>query len=342
MVPDPMTGALAAALLCALVATPLVRDLLLRYSVMDVPRERSSHLIPVPRGGGLAVILAVAAGCLAGSWLLGLGTWWPMWGALAILAAVGFVDDLRPLGAFVRLALQALVGIGVGLTLSDGAIRPLIIWAVIGLVVTMVAVNVVNFMDGINTISPLTMSVWGLCMWWAGLDGEGSGLAVIGIVTVGACLGFLPYNAKGLIFLGDVGSYGLGAIVAVTSLYALAHGTSPVIVLAPLVPYLADVFCTLGRRFLRGKPLREGHRDHLYQLVVIRTSLSHAQVGALAALAALMCVLAAIHLSETAAVTTFVAIGGLVGLGPLAMPRDSLLPQGAKMATGVVTRRTES
>lgn len=123
MVELPALVAPAVAFVLACLGTRVLVGVLTRRAVLDRPNERSSHTAPVPRGGGLAVVVAVAVGWL---WLLAVdasaldaGRWLVPLAAALVLAAVSFADDLRNLGAGVRLGVQALA-VAAGLWALDG------------------------------------------------------------------------------------------------------------------------------------------------------------------------------------------------------------------------------
>ncbi len=143
-----------------------------------------------------------------------------------------------------------------------------------------VVVNVVNFMDGINGITALTMLVWGATALLVGAVHGGPELAVIGAATAGAALGFLPWNAPhARLFLGDVGSYLFGALAAGGVLLA-ATGQAPVsLILAPLMIFGADTAVTLVKRAIRRAPLTVAHREHTYQRLVHLRRWAHAPVA---------------------------------------------------------------
>ena len=124
-----------------------------------------------------------------------------------------------------------------------------------GMVVVFIVgyVNAFNFMDGINGISAAQTIVAGV-FWWALGSGEQlDGLSTGSAIVVGATLAFVPFNfPKARVFLGDVGSYFLGAWLAVLAVMALRADVTPEAVLAPLGIYLADTGATIARRVRRG------------------------------------------------------------------------------------------
>nr|WP_238338182.1 hypothetical protein [Pedococcus badiiscoriae] len=186
-------------------------------------------------------------------------SWGLLAGALA-LALVGFADDRRDLPALVRLGAQAATGMIVGALVAG------VVGALLGLILYSGIVNVVNFMDGINGISALTVALWGANAIVLAHLHDLPRLGVIGAVTMGAALGFLPWNAPvARLFLGDVGSYLFGALVAGGILIGWAEGAPRAALAAPLAIYVADSGTTIIVRARRREPLLEAHRSHVYQ-----------------------------------------------------------------------------
>lgn len=266
-----------------LVAAPGVRWLMLHRGIIDVPNHRSSHVTPTPRGGGLACLFGVLA-ALALAYAVGLAVPWLAAGAAIALAIVGFADDRFDLSPVIRLGAQVAAGALMGVAAGSG-------WLVVsGAVIAPVVVNVVNFMDGINGITSLTAGVWGAAAWLAGLAANAEAVWVIGAATAGAALGFLPWNAPtARLFLGDVGSYLFGGLIAAGLVLGLAADASPLVLAAPLALYLADTGTVLIRRARRGDPLMVAHREHAYQRLTRDLQLPHSVVSLLVAgLAALV------------------------------------------------------
>ena len=252
-----------------------------RYRVLDWPGQRSSHTQPTPRGGGVAIVLAM---------LVGLGGLLPAGGpktsvilALVAVAVVGFWDDLRPLPAWHKLIGQGLAALPLALAcpwpepLSPASL-PLPLAHLLSWAFVVFVVNAWNFMDGINGIAALAASGVAACV----LVAAGSPASVHGTlaaVVMAATLGFLPMNfPKARVFMGDCGSHALGMAVAALVLWPVADARpSPAVAMAAASPFLLDVLGTLARRAWDGERLTEAHRRHLYQLVT-RKGYSHARV----------------------------------------------------------------
>jgi UDP-N-acetylmuramyl pentapeptide phosphotransferase/UDP-N-acetylglucosamine-1-phosphate transferase len=261
------------ALLATACAAPFVRRLSLSHGLLDVPNQRSSHAVVTPRAGGIACATGIVL-TLGVSTALGRAIEWPLILCGGVLACVGLVDDKRGLPPLLRLAVQIAVGALLGLTLLSG------LWFLVGAATVPIVVNVVNFMDGIDGITSLTMAVWGFSAMSAGTASSLPGLTVLGAVTAGAALGFLPANLSHAgMFLGDVGSYLFGGLVAAGILYACAEGLSPVVLVAPLAISLVDVISVLIRRFRRGASIFQAHREHVYQQLTGEGGFPHLTVS---------------------------------------------------------------
>ena len=251
----------------------LLKPWLRRYALAR-PNARSSHVVPTPQGGGLAIVIAALAtvGLLSSRADMSAEAATLALATLA-LAAVGAVDDVRPLPAALRLAIQALAVAGV-VAASGGRLAPEIPLALergIAVVAGLWFVNLVNFMDGLDW-----MTVAGMVPVTATLTvlGCAGGLAPLPTLAaaalLGALLGFAPFNRPvARLFMGDVGALPVGLVVA-WLLYrlALAGGLAAAVIL-PLYP-VADATLTLLWRARRGERVWQAHRSHFYQVATTR------------------------------------------------------------------------
>jgi UDP-GlcNAc:undecaprenyl-phosphate GlcNAc-1-phosphate transferase len=243
------------------VAVPLLR----RLHAIDVPGPRSSHRVPTPRGGGVPI----AIGLLAAMGLAGGGASVAFMAAIAFFGLLGFADDLRTLPASCRLALQVLGSTGVALLLilpMHLAVATVIAATVATAVWITGFVNVYNFMDGVNGISATHALVAGVAYACYGQWVQQRFLLTAGLLVAVGALVFLPWNAgRARVFLGDAGSYTLGAALAVIAACAVLRGLPLEAAIGPLALYLADTAWTLQRRIRAGERWLQGHRTHVYQ-----------------------------------------------------------------------------
>jgi UDP-GlcNAc:undecaprenyl-phosphate/decaprenyl-phosphate GlcNAc-1-phosphate transferase len=290
---DRIEWAVAACGATVLAAEPLTIALLRRLAVLDVPGARSSHSVPTPRGGGVPI----AAGLIAATAIAPGGGQ----ARLALAAAIGFfgllglLDDLRGLPVMFRIAAQAAGAVAVAAVLVSSLPRPAATLAVAAAVTAAwlaCFVNAFNFMDGVNGISGAHALIGGIA--YAGLAGwrrDGFGVAA-GLALAAGAGAFLPWNAgQAQVFLGDVGSYSIGAALAVLAVRLVLLGVPVDAVAGPVALYLADVAWTLQRRIRRGERWLQSHRTHVYQRWC-DAGWSHQEVTVLtSALTVLLCLL---------------------------------------------------
>jgi UDP-N-acetylmuramyl pentapeptide phosphotransferase/UDP-N-acetylglucosamine-1-phosphate transferase len=266
----PLLGIVLAAILsCAI--TWALRPVLFRYALAK-PNARSSHKIPTPQGGGIAVIGAtlITVGvlvALSGSVNTGFPT--SIFGATLFIAAVGLADDIRPIPVFPRLVLQAVAVSSLLLTLpSQLQILPACPpWVERGvmLVAGLWFVNLVNFMDGLDLMTVVETVPIAAAMIILGLIGYLTTTTLFAAALLGAMLGFAPFNRPvAKVFLGDVGSLPIGLLLG-WCLLELAYSNNLTAALLLPLYYLADATVTIFHRLAAGEKIWTAHRSHYYQ-----------------------------------------------------------------------------
>ena len=311
-----MVTAAVLAFLVSLALQPPIISFLRRSGSLDTPSHRSSHTVATVRGGGLAVVAGIVAGALT---LGGSSTAAVLLTATLVAAAVGLAEDLRGVPVLARLLLLILAALPVALLAGS---RLHLLAATVALLYVVAVVNAVNFMDGINGISAAQGVVGGVAFAVTGhLLGEPVVAGFAAAVAL-AALAFAPYNVpRARVFLGDCGSYGLGASLAGLSVAVWVAGAPLEAAVAPLLLYLADTGSTLLRRYRAGDAWREPHRTHAYQRLT-DLGWSHSQVSVLVLVLISVCSL--LGAGSTGSVP--VRIGSDLGLaavlaGYLALPR---------------------
>jgi UDP-GlcNAc:undecaprenyl-phosphate GlcNAc-1-phosphate transferase len=293
--------------LLALVLPIWIYPMLTRFGIVDVPNERSSHVVPTVRGMGVA--LAIAA-CLTTAVLAvpnvdGSKNILALTLLGVVAAGLGFVEDWRGIRIARRAFFQILIGASFGLLVA-WASGDSWIWIPISAIAVAAYINVANFMDGINGISGLHGGIAGISYAILGTASDRLWMAQLGLVAAGVFLAFLPWNlSPRRVFLGDAGSYFLGAWIAGIAILALASGLNPILVVGPTVIYLADTGFTLVRRIYCGERWFEAHRMHVYQQLTSRSG-KHATVALLVAGFSLLTALA----SYLSLLPTWVASAG--------------------------------
>lgn len=250
----------------ALAGTWLARRYALRAALLDHPGERRSHAVPTPRGGGIAIVIAMVT-VLVAICLQGDGAprtlFAAVLGGLLLVAGIGWWDDHRPLHPAPRLAVHVVAAALLALGLNAAGTGAMVAGS--GFVLALVLVNVWNFMDGIDGLAGSQALV--ASMAYALFAGSGP-VAWLGVALAAACAGFLPFNLpRARIFLGDVGSGALGYLLATLVALSLpiAGRTAAPLLLLPLLAFGVDASLTLARRLLRGERWWEPHVQHAYQ-----------------------------------------------------------------------------
>lgn len=252
--------------------------------IMDIPNQRSSHDKPIPKSGGIAIVITFLAGVIAiylladvaiikGNFFIGFVS------SAFLIAIVSFVDDLITTQFFFRLSYQALSALLVmvfGIVINELSLP----WAgkiqigIVGYIITFFWIvgltNAFNFMDGINGMAGGTAVI--VCLFFGHICAtSGSNFAYIISYTIAAgALGFLMFNfPRAKLFMGDVGSAFLGFVFAslaiIAALYDHSH-TSLFVMPLLLLHIIYDTFFTFMRRLLKGELVFKAHRSHLYQL----------------------------------------------------------------------------
>jgi UDP-GlcNAc:undecaprenyl-phosphate GlcNAc-1-phosphate transferase len=280
--------------------TPLVRRLAVRFGAIDHPSERKLHTVSTPTMGGIAMwagfILAMGA-----AWLL------PFFAPLrqtapepvaaivtcTLMTGLGLIDDRRGTSALAKLTAQIfiagiLVLLGVQLAFfvlpgkeiavlgTDEAVPLTILWVV-------AAANAINLVDGLDGLAAGMVAIAAATFFvylalGSDLTDSSSAAALLSVITVGICVGFLPWNFHpARIFMGDTGSMLLGMLVAIATISGVginpvppARGDVAVIALPLLVPLLVlgipflDVLLAIVRRTRKGLGIAHADKEHIF------------------------------------------------------------------------------
>lgn len=287
MMPVLLVGAITS-LVISIVAAAIIIPLLRRMGLVDIPTARSSHSAPVARGGGFAVGCGVTAGTVAIVIAAAFTDQFSLLSAVFIGGAfviftwcfsiLGFMDDMGSMPSGGRLILQVLIAaafvLGLSLFQSGGPFG--LVAVALGIVFI---VNGVNFMDGLNALTSSWAAVVGVWYCIIFLTVREPVAAALAAAFAAAAAGFLPFNVgKARAFLGDVGSYGIGAAVAAFVALLLFSGASPLVVGAPLLLLVFDVGWTLLTRLYERENVFQAHRRHIYQLTQ-QNGLTHLQTS---------------------------------------------------------------
>jgi Fuc2NAc and GlcNAc transferase len=256
----------------AFLLTYIVRQISIKISIMDEPNERSSHTIPTPRGGGLAIaavwFLAVLLLYLNG--VIETELFYALLSGL-ILVVISYIDDILNISYAVRLIFQ-IISIAIGIYFLGGLesldvgffqIEQPVILSVLAGIALLWFINLYNFIDGIDGYAAVETIFISVAIF-----------IIAGnfyVLFLGAAvLGYLYWNfARKKIFMGDVGSTLLGYTLGIIAIHESNQGELPVLVFAILSSlFWFDATITLFRRAKNKEKLTEAHKKHAYQRFV--------------------------------------------------------------------------
>ena len=262
----------------AFAMTYFMRAYALKKNIIDNPNERSSHSIPTPRGGGVAVVCSylLALAVLIYSQQLTLHIGLTLIAAGFAIALLGFLDDHGHINSMLRLAVHFLVAIGV--VISLGGFSEVIAFngLQLGFIANIIAVlflvwllNLYNFMDGINgiaSVEAITTVVSMAILYYMLNTTLNSDILWLLATSV---FGFLLWNfPKAKIFMGDACSGFLGLILGILALIALKENLAFFCAwIIGLGVFVVDATYTLIKRVLSGYKMYDAHRSHSYQIL---------------------------------------------------------------------------
>lgn len=262
----------------AFALTYFMRAYALKKNIIDNPNERSSHSVPTPRGGGVAVVCSylLALTVLIYSQQLSVHIGLTLMAAGFVIALLGFLDDHGHINSMLRLAIHFLVAIGVVMSLGGFSEVTAFNGLQLGFIANIIAVlflvwllNLYNFMDGINgiaSVEAITTTV-SMAILYAVLN---TSLNSDILWLLAACIfGFLLWNfPKAKIFMGDACSGFLGLTLGILALIALKENLALFCAwIICLGVFVVDATYTLIKRVLSGYKMYDAHRSHSYQIL---------------------------------------------------------------------------
>lgn len=307
------------AVLTAAILTPITIKIAYKVGAVDIPKDaRRMHSKTMPRMGGLAFILAFFVAIIYMLLTGGIADTTNLFGffiGLAIVASVGFLDDVYQLKAWQKLIAQiiaAIVVIASGLRICYVNIPFLALYGlndVLSIIITFGwiigvtnALNLIDGLDGLATgvsaISTLALTVIFI------LNGAGELPIIMTVALLGGLIGFLPYNFNpAKTFMGDVGSNSLGFILATVSMIGMAKTYTFMAIILPVVVLGLPIFDTLFaifRRVLHHKSIMEADRGHLHHKLIDAGLSQRQAVLTLYAVTAVLGILAVVILESNA------------------------------------------
>lgn len=329
----------------ALVITPVVRRVCERFNWLDHSSdERRLHVRPLPRLGGIAIYLAMACGLVPLLFLHNLVTFQlgyvrsKFFATLApatLVLLFGVYDDLRGAKAPLKFAVQIVAAIllfamgGRIEVLSIPFVGPveLHFWVSFGLTViwTVGISNAFNLIDGLDGLAAGAALFATFVMLTVSLMLYNPFVAVVALAMTGSLIGFLRYNFNpASIFLGDSGALFIGFLLAALSVQGTQKASTVIAVAIPLLAFglpVVDTGIAVARRFISGKPLFQGDREHIHHKLLDR-GWSQRRVAlvlyGICALLGLMAMMFVVESSRTTGLVLFViGMAFIIGVGHL-------------------------
>jgi UDP-GlcNAc:undecaprenyl-phosphate/decaprenyl-phosphate GlcNAc-1-phosphate transferase len=318
---EPLFIPFLTALGAGLVLTPICRLTAVRFGLMDRPGGRKIHGNPTPLLGGLAIAGAQVTGVLASGPVNRVFISIPV--AAGFMLLLGVYDDLNPRGEgvrwWLRLIFQAILA---AFVIHSGTSISFLQLPWLNVSITLLWIvgitNAFNLLDNMNGLSAGVAAIGGLTIAvlaarYLDAGPEQFPTAIAGAALAGACLGFLPSNFRGRIFMGDAGSLFLGFTLA--SLAALGSWRSPTVPTSVVIPLLIlaypifDTTLVVILRLRRGQSPFVGGRDHSSHRLV-RLGLGKVETVLLIYLFALSQALTALLVSSVTLRLSLLALAG--------------------------------
>lgn len=299
-----------------------------RLGLIDTPNIRSSHTMPTPRGGGIGIVIGMAA-ALCACFLAGAAETVVKYPAIAggffAMALLGFCSDRFNISILARIVFHVLIAVVMvwatgwpesltigGLVITFGGMGAVfcVIWLV-------AITNFYNFMDGIDGLAAMQGMIAGVAIAVFGVILGSGPLVPMGLVLSGASAGFLVLNfPPARIFMGDTGSYSMGLYIAS---FGIIDKRLAVPIAMVLGVFIFDASVTLVNRIIKGEEWYMAHRSHFYQRAV-RLGYSHLRVmSILSAVTALETCLACLYLKAPPPAQIVVLIASLSVLMAMAL-----------------------
>lgn len=290
-----------------------------REKLLDIPNDRSSHTQPTPRGGGLGFIIAFAITSGISVFLLSSSLpLYPLWIILIPLTIIGIIDDRQGTPAGIRYLVHLIVaGIAifyVGVFPQPWLLHLGIFGQIMAIAITLIGmtaiINFYNFMDGLDGLVASCAAIQ------LGFQAIYLNQPILWLL-VAALLGFLIWNwSPAKIFMGDVGSTSLGAIVSFSLLSSHQSTSEAWSALVITLPILGDAAYTLFRRLLNHENVFKAHRSHIYQRIQ-QSGMSHGQVASIYVVLNLLIAIAIANFGTIGAWYGFFGVVTLIILGEL-------------------------
>jgi UDP-GlcNAc:undecaprenyl-phosphate GlcNAc-1-phosphate transferase len=258
-----------------------------------IPQHHHTHEGIIPRIGGLGIIFGFALTYLLCFLMLDEGdnrslTHYAIFAGGLASFLLGWVDDVHPLGAKLKLAGQILIACfayacgltidRVGIPFTDIALELGILGFGLTVIWIVAIMNLINLIDGLDGLAGGIGLMLMVLLAFLAYQANVTISLILSLGMTGALVGFLFHNfPPAKVYLGDSGAYLVGFVIAALSLLNYEKGTILAALIAPVLALalpIADVGYAILRRALRGLPLFRADREHIHHRL-LRAGFSH-------------------------------------------------------------------
>lgn len=275
-------AAFACAFAITLVTTPFAKWLSAKVGAIDYPKDRGVHKKPMPRMGGVAIVLGFLITVLMVYFFdrsMDLKQFIGFVLGAAIIAVLGMIDDMKDLPAKLKFCVQIVAAL---IVIFSGTQIQIVLWPVtatlqkLSIPITLVWIvgvtNAVNLIDGLDGLAAGVTGIAALSLMVLCVMTGTTTAVVLTAALAGACLGFLPRNFNPAeIFMGDTGSTFLGFVLAVTSILGVFKGYALLALVVSIfcigLPIFDTIFAML-RRMAKHQPIMQADRGHLHHKLI--------------------------------------------------------------------------
>lgn len=271
--------------------TPFVKALAVKFNAIDVPEDnRRVHKKPIPRLGGLAILIGFLMGLICYAVIIGFTDTMIFNGqilglilGIVVIEFAGIWDDIKPIRAWTKLLFQIVaagivVGFGVRVEFLsnpfvENGIIDLGIWSIPLTMIWIVGItNAINFIDGLDGLAAGVATISSISLLFIAIYLNQPQTIVLTTAVAGATMGFLPFNFNpAKIFMGETGSAFLGFTLGTISIMGLVKSYTAIAIIVPLIVLGLPIFDTafaIVRRIIHGKSPMQADRGHLHHRLV--------------------------------------------------------------------------
>lgn len=314
--------------LISFIMTPLVIRIARRFGAVDIPKDdRRMHKTPMCLWGGIAIFTGFFVSMFLFSnistvKLVGLFI------ASLIVLVTGMIDDIKPLGAKIKLLMQivaALVLVFSGYKINyftdffgDSGVIQVSNWAALPITVIWIVgvTNTVNLIDGLDGLAAGISAIAAVTLSYIAILNHRYDAAMITLILAGSSIGFLPYNFNpAKIFMGDTGALFLGLVLAAVSVEGALKGATAITVVVPILALGVPIFDTafaILRRLINKRPIMEADKGHLHHRLM------------------------SIGLGQKKTVLSMYLISALLGAGAIALLKQNWLHAGVLLGLAAI------